>query len=82
LTEVVIFDQVCKGMDDCGICNFVCPKNLFKPCSTINEAGHIPPQIIDSTLCNGCMNCMIYCPDMAIVVKKTSKRQMEDETID
>lgn len=81
MTEVVIFDQLCKGMDDCGICNFVCPKNLFTPCSTINEVGYIAPQIIDSTLCNGCMNCMIYCPDMAIVVKKTSKRQMESETI-
>ncbi len=70
MSKVTIFSQSCKGVDDCGICIFVCPKKLFSPTEQINDAGYLPPEIIDEALCNACQNCMIFCPDFAIVVEK------------
>ncbi len=70
MSKVHIFQDSCKGVDDCGICAFVCPKNLFETCNQMNEAGYYPPEITDPDECNGCQNCMICCPDYAIVVEK------------
>ena len=70
MSKVTIFRQACKGIDDCGICTFVCPKTLFCASEEMNESGYLPPEIKDSSECTGCMNCMIYCPDFAIVVEK------------
>jgi 2-oxoglutarate ferredoxin oxidoreductase subunit delta len=39
----------------------------------MNEAGYVPPEITDINECTGCMNCMIYCPDFAIVVEKDAE---------
>jgi 2-oxoglutarate ferredoxin oxidoreductase subunit delta len=39
----------------------------------MNESGYLPPEIRDDSECTGCMNCMIYCPDFAIVVEKDSQ---------
>ncbi|MGD8562557.1 MAG: 4Fe-4S binding protein [Desulfarculaceae bacterium] len=69
MNKVFIISESCKGTDDCGICAFVCPKELFTPSPEMNQAGYIPPQIIDQSECIGCKNCMISCPDMAIVVE-------------
>jgi 2-oxoglutarate ferredoxin oxidoreductase subunit delta len=38
----------------------------------MNEAGYLPPEIDDEGECTGCENCMVYCPDFAIVVEKDS----------
>jgi 2-oxoglutarate ferredoxin oxidoreductase subunit delta len=73
LSKVTIFRQACKGIDDCGICIFVCPQGLFCASEEMNEAGYLPPQITDETKCTGCMNCMIFCPDFAIVFEKDSR---------
>jgi len=62
--------QACKGVEDCGICIFVCPKNLFYASNKTNEMSYLPPEIKDGSECTGCMNCMISCPDFAIVVEK------------
>ena len=70
MPKVTIFSQSCKGVDDCGICAFVCPENLFKACRQMNDAGYHPPEITDPGACTGCQNCMIYCPDFAIAVEK------------
>jgi 2-oxoglutarate ferredoxin oxidoreductase subunit delta len=71
--KVFIFRQSCKGVEGCGVCSFVCPKDLFCPSEEMNQAGYVPPEIKDETECTGCMNCMIYCPDFAIVVEKASE---------
>ena len=71
--KVTIFSQSCKGIDDCGICKFICPKDLFTACEEMNAAGYYPPQIKDEEECTACQNCMIYCPDYAIVVEMNEK---------
>lgn len=68
MPKVVILASSCKGTDDCGICIKVCPKDLFEPGDEMNQAGYLPPKLTDESSCIVCGNCMIYCPDMAIVV--------------
>lgn len=77
MTKVELIPQSCKGLDDCGICVFVCPKSLFFPSEELNEAGYLPPGPPDQEECTACGNCMIYCPDFAIVV--TGEKVEEDE---
>ncbi len=69
MSKVLLIPQSCKGMDDCGICAFVCPKALFAPSGELNEAGYLPPAPPDEEKCTACGNCMTYCPDFAIVVQ-------------
>ncbi len=68
--QVTVLSEICKGVEDCGICGFVCPKSLFEPSGVSNQAGYIPPQVADPGECTGCQNCMIFCPDLAIVVQE------------
>ncbi|MDF1591832.1 MAG: 4Fe-4S dicluster domain-containing protein [Desulfobacterales bacterium] len=73
MSEIIILKNSCKGIEDCGICMSVCPKNLFAPSHEMNERGFLPPRVIDEDPCTVCMNCMVSCPDMAIVVAKKKK---------
>jgi 2-oxoglutarate ferredoxin oxidoreductase subunit delta len=73
VSKITVFRQACKGVDGCGICIFVCPNDLFCASEEINEAGYLPPRIKGESECKGCMNCMIYCPDFAIVMEKDSQ---------
>lgn len=82
MASVTILRQSCKGVEDCGICTFVCPKGLFQVSSEMNEAGYLPPELINEADCTGCENCMIYCPDFAIVVEKTSEASTNVEVAD
>ena len=70
MAKITLFPESCKGMDDCGICLFVCPAEVFVPSGTLNALGYMPPGVWDEALCVGCQNCMISCPDFAIVVEK------------
>lgn len=69
MAQVFILSESCKGTDDCGICLTVCPKELFEPSGQMNQAGYIPPRMVNVEECIGCENCMISCPDMAIMVQ-------------
>ncbi len=73
-SKITIFPQSCKGVEDCGICIFVCPKQVLIESDEINEVGYLPPKVTDESLCTGCENCMISCPDFAIVVEKEPKK--------
>jgi 2-oxoglutarate ferredoxin oxidoreductase subunit delta len=73
MSEIIIIQNSCKGVEDCGICLSVCPKDLFEPSGQMNERGFVPPRVKDEAPCTVCMNCMISCPDMAIVVVKKKK---------
>jgi len=63
-----IYKELCKGIDECGICLYTCQKEVFKPSETLNQKGYRPPEVVNEKACSQCENCMIFCPDMAIVV--------------
>jgi len=75
LAEVTIYEDLCKGVEECGICVAVCPKKLFSPADHLNRKGYKPPRVEKLEACTQCQNCMIYCPDLAIAVepKKSGK---------
>ena len=75
MASVTILTESCKGVEDCGLCMEVCPKDLFVPADKANSRGYLPSAITDETACIGCEACMHICPDFAIVVvkPKTSK---------
>jgi len=68
LADLKIYHELCKGVDECGICLYVCQKEVFKPSETLNQKGYRPPVVMKSDQCTACENCMISCPDLAIVV--------------
>lgn len=70
MSKITLSPQSCKGVEDCGICIFICPKQVLLESDDINEAGYFPPKVGDESLCTGCQDCMIYCPDFAIVVER------------
>lgn len=80
--NITILNNSCKGVEDCGICIFVCPKGLFQACDQMNELGYLPPELKDEAECTGCQNCMIYCPDFAILVEKTSEAATNGEEVE
>lgn len=82
MATIKIFRDVCKGMEDCGLCAYICPKELFQASGEINVAGYIPPLIENEEDCTSCKNCMIYCPDFAIVVETPEKESKLHEVID
>jgi len=75
LADLRIYHELCKGVDECGICIYVCPKDVFKPAETLNPKGYRPPVVADQDQCTGCENCMIFCPDFAIVVSEEKMRR-------
>jgi len=69
LAEVTIYEELCKGVEECGICIEMCPKKLFSPSESLNRKGYRPPRVKGRETCTQCQNCMIYCPDLAIAVE-------------
>ncbi len=76
MAEIRIYPELCKGVEECGICVEMCPKKLFSPAPDLNRKGYRPPRVTQAEVCTQCQNCMIYCPDLAIAVeeKKTGKK--------
>jgi len=68
LADLRIYHELCKGVDECGICVYVCKKEVFKPSDTLNQKGYRPPVVMKGDQCTACESCMIFCPDLAIVV--------------
>lgn len=75
MAKITIFKEACKGMEDCGICAFICPKDIFHSSGEMNEAGYIFPELQNVEDCIDCMNCMMYCPDFAVVAIKDKKTE-------
>lgn len=67
---VQINKDACKG---CGICIAMCPVKILEFSGELNHQGVRFPRIIDEGKCTECENCVIYCPDFAIVVSKNAK---------
>lgn len=67
---IQINKDACKG---CGICIAMCPVKILEFSNDLNKVGVHYPKVIDETKCTQCENCMIYCPDFAMVVIKNEK---------
>lgn len=75
MPKIYILREACKGVEDCGICRFICPNDVLGTSDVLNRKGFFPPEVVDEDACNQCGNCMIFCPDMAIVVEERKERK-------
>ncbi len=78
MSNITLYDQLCKGVDECGICISVCRKAVFRPGTALNRKGCRPPEICDAASCTGCGDCMIFCPDMAIAATQKEKKEKKE----
>ena len=67
---VQIDKDACKG---CGICIAMCPLQILEFSDDLNNRGVRYPKVTMEEKCTNCANCMIYCPDFAVVVSKNEK---------
>ena len=75
MTVLRIYKELCKGVDECGICLYTCQKEVFKPSGGFNQKGYKLPEVVNEDQCTQCENCMIFCPDLAIVVSGEKLRR-------
>jgi 2-oxoglutarate ferredoxin oxidoreductase subunit delta len=78
MPKVYILREACKGMEECGICAYVCPKEVFAPSKNMNSYGFIPPEAVGEVNCIGCENCYVFCPDFAIFVGDGDKEDTNE----
>ena len=71
--QVQVNEDYCKGMEGCGICVWICPTKVFDASDRLTMRGIRPPWVARIEDCTGCENCVIYCPDLAIVVVRESR---------
>jgi Pyruvate/2-oxoacid:ferredoxin oxidoreductase delta subunit len=48
---------------------------VFKPSEGFNQKGYKLPEVVNEDQCTQCENCMIFCPDLAIVVSGEKLRR-------
>ncbi len=78
MSNLRIYQELCKGVEGCGICLSICRKKVFKPGAVLNRKGYRPPEIAEPDSCTSCEDCMIFCPDLAIAVAgKSQKRRVK-----
>jgi len=68
--KIVVRESHCKGVDGCGLCIHVCPKDVYDVAERLTDKGVHPPEPERIDDCSGCKLCMIYCPDMVITVER------------
>jgi len=79
VSKITIIRESCKGVEDCGICIHVCPKDVLIQSGQMNEQGYLPPEVRDEEACNRCQSCMVSCPDFAVIVEKDKAASSKDE---
>ena len=79
MSKITIIRESCKGVEDCGICIHVCPKDVLIQSGKMNERGYLPPEVDDEEACTGCQSCMVFCPDFAVTVEKDKVASSKDE---
>ena len=72
---ISVNENYCKGVDGCGLCMHVCPKNVYKKSDSLTKWGVNAPEPVHPEQCSGCKLCMIYCPDMAIVIEQADSKK-------
>ncbi len=75
MNKVRIYQELCKGVEGCGICLSVCRSHVFEPALELNRKGYRPPEIAREDECTSCGNCMIFCPDLAVAAAKKQKKE-------
>jgi 2-oxoglutarate ferredoxin oxidoreductase subunit delta len=65
--RVEIDIQRCKG---CELCTTACRENALQISGSINHKGY-RYIIADNSVCTGCVNCALVCPDAVITVFRT-----------
>ncbi|MDP6380816.1 MAG: 4Fe-4S binding protein [Phycisphaerae bacterium] len=67
---IQIDENLCKGTEGCKLCIAFCPKDVLGVSKILTSKGVHPAAVIEAENCVYCNLCMIYCPDLAIVVEK------------
>ena len=75
MAKLRIYQDLCKGTEECGICLYTCQKEVFKASERLNLKGYRLPEIANEDPCTQCENCMIFCPDLAIVVSGEKRKK-------
>ncbi len=65
---VQIEERLCKGTERCALCIWACPEQVIAPARQHGIRGVLPATVVRGDACTGCGLCMLYCPDMAVVV--------------
>jgi 2-oxoglutarate ferredoxin oxidoreductase subunit delta len=65
--KIEINQKWCKG---CYICLETCPKKVFEKSAEVSEKGFFPVIVARPEDCTSCLQCEMFCPDLAINVKK------------
>ena len=66
---IQIDDRLCKGTEGCKICITLCPGDVLGVSEELTSSGVHPATVVNIEDCTLCRLCMIYCPDLAIVVE-------------
>lgn len=63
--QIHIKSDWCKG---CNLCVEICPKKVFLMSDQPLPSGYFIARIAQVSLCTGCLECELHCPDLAIEV--------------
>lgn len=78
MSRVVFLEERCKG---CRLCVDACPAGILRPSGRFNSQGYeVMEAVIEEGTetggqCTGCASCAIMCPDTAIRVFRSAKKQ-------
>ena len=67
---VWIDERLCKGTEGCRICIYICPEEVLGASDRLSRRGVHPAAVLQPDRCTGCDLCMLYCPDLAVTVKR------------
>jgi 2-oxoglutarate ferredoxin oxidoreductase subunit delta len=67
--EIHINKEFCKG---CGYCIEYFPRKVYELSDELNGKGYRVPRIAWPEDCSECGLCDSYCPEFAIILKKTA----------
>ena len=66
---IYIDKTLCKGTEGCKLCTSFCPQDVLGVSGTLTARAVHPAAVVNEENCTVCRLCMLYCPDLAIIVK-------------